>query len=42
METGPRHTESLGTGAPAPRELFTAFTKAAEAGFGCAKPVEAH
>ncbi|WP_327381765.1 hypothetical protein [Streptomyces sp. NBC_01207] len=42
MEPGPRYTESLGAGAPAPRDLFTAFTKAAEARFGCAKPVEAH
>ncbi|MFF4449820.1 hypothetical protein [Streptomyces sp. NPDC001502] len=36
METGFRYTESLGTtGAPAPRELFTAFTNAAKAKFGC-------
>ncbi|MFD3555517.1 hypothetical protein ACFWWA_25990 [Streptomyces goshikiensis] len=40
METGTRSSESRGTGGPAPRDLFTAFTKAAEATFGCAKPVE--
>ncbi|MFF3618433.1 hypothetical protein [Streptomyces sp. NPDC002467] len=37
MEPGPRYTESLDAGAPAPRGLFIAFTKAAEARFGCAK-----
>ncbi|GAA3374104.1 hypothetical protein GCM10017750_06120 [Streptomyces racemochromogenes] len=37
METGFRYTESLGAGAPAPRDLFTAFVKAAESKFGCAK-----
>ncbi|MFJ8017674.1 hypothetical protein [Streptomyces sp. NPDC096339] len=38
MQTGFSYTESLGAGAPAPQELFTAFTKAAAAKFGCAKP----
>ncbi|MGW6690471.1 hypothetical protein [Streptomyces sp. NPDC054961] len=36
METGTRYTASLGAGAPAPQDLFTAFTKAAAAKFGCA------
>ncbi|MFB0632292.1 hypothetical protein [Streptomyces sp. AB3(2024)] len=38
MEPGPRYTESLGVGAPAPRDLFASFTKAAEGKFGCIKP----
>lgn len=37
METGFRYTESLGAGALAPRDLFTAFVKAAESKCGCAK-----
>lgn len=37
METGFRYTESLGAGAPAPQDLFAAFTKTAAAKFGCAK-----
>ncbi|WP_030771824.1 MULTISPECIES: hypothetical protein [unclassified Streptomyces] len=38
METGVSYTESLSAGAPAPQDLFTAFTKAAAAKFGCARP----
>ncbi|MFE2548251.1 hypothetical protein ACFXGI_06835 [Streptomyces sp. NPDC059355] len=38
METGVRYTESFGAGVPDPHDLFTAFTQAAEAKFGCAKP----
>ncbi|MFE4056552.1 hypothetical protein ACFXP3_09695 [Streptomyces sp. NPDC059096] len=35
MEPGPRYAESSGTGAPAPKDLFTAFTKKAGAEFDC-------
>ncbi|MFE1873023.1 hypothetical protein ACFW9N_19275 [Streptomyces sp. NPDC059496] len=38
MEPGPRYTESLGTGEPAPSDLFNAFTKKARANFGCPTP----
>lgn len=38
MEPGLRYTESLATGAPAPSDLFNAFTKEARAKFGCPTP----
>ncbi|MFD6936952.1 hypothetical protein ACFWAP_12500 [Streptomyces goshikiensis] len=38
MEPGPRYTESLGTGASAPSDLFNAFTKEARVKFGCPTP----
>lgn len=38
MKPAPRYTESLGTGAPAPSDLFNAFTKEARAKFGCPTP----
>ncbi|MER7468749.1 hypothetical protein [Streptomyces sp. NPDC097981] len=38
MEPGPRYTESLGTGASAPSDLFNAFTKEARVKFGCPIP----
>ncbi|MEE1798142.1 hypothetical protein PUR57_05530 [Streptomyces sp. JV176] len=38
MEPGPRYTESIGTGAPAPKDLFNAFTEKVGAKFGCPTP----
>ncbi|MFJ7587478.1 hypothetical protein ACIQZO_08765 [Streptomyces sp. NPDC097617] len=36
METGSSYSESIGAGAPAPQDLFAAFTHAAAVKFGCA------
>ncbi|MFD3700321.1 hypothetical protein ACFWUZ_30050 [Streptomyces sp. NPDC058646] len=38
MEPGVRYNEAFASGAPAPNDLFNAFTKEARTKFGCRTP----